>query len=233
MPGRVAHAASARPEPRPFSRPAPRRVGRPTRRRPAPGRGRLPRPAAPPGPPVPPSAAHRPPAAAPPLPRRGCGPSWAGGPRPLSGRLRTARLFNHSCLHSASNPLFYRVFRWASLLIFGTVMGALAATVGVPRRVLVAPRRRLTVLSSQEHPMSVLPEVAPRPPRHLPPRAHNRRHRLLPRPFAHGPHCPPRLPQDVRGHRTELDVRVLQDLVDAVGQPRLLARQLPEPGQVA
>jgi hypothetical protein len=56
-------------------------------------------------------------------------------------------------------------------------------------------------------------------------------------PFAadQGPqHRPPRLPQDVGGHRTQLDVRVLQDLVDAVGQPRLLARQLrAEPSQVA
>ncbi len=45
-----------------------------------------------------------------PRPGRPPGPPWPVGPRPSSGRLHAARLFNHSCLHRAENPLFHRVF---------------------------------------------------------------------------------------------------------------------------
>ena len=81
------HAASARPGPGP-SRVPPRRPGLPVPGRSAAG----PRAAPAPGP-------------------GGRPASMPVGPRPSAGRLHAARTFNHSYLHRAGNPLFYRVFR--------------------------------------------------------------------------------------------------------------------------
>ena len=77
-------------------RPAPRRASSRVRPRrpgsPVPGRSTAgPRPAPAPGP-------------------GGRPASMPVGPRPSAGRLHAARTFNHSYLHRAGNPLFYRVF---------------------------------------------------------------------------------------------------------------------------
>jgi len=112
FPSALPAAGPFRRRPRPARTPSPslRRIGLDaTRRRPAPRHApsRV-RPRGP-GSPVPGRSAAGPRAA--PAPGPGSRPaSMPVGPRPSSGRLHAARTFNHSYLHRAGNPLYYRVF---------------------------------------------------------------------------------------------------------------------------